>query len=368
MSGNTQSTGHNLLTPLSISEKRKEWFIMRLIKTVLTVLLSMLLLFAPAQIPMAYASEMTMEQARQTALRFQDVHEDSWFLNDVIIMLASGTMNGRTATIFAPNDYVTNAEFAQMLYNMDTRRNQGSPVYTDVPSNAWYYNAVQECGEYFPVHWNKYAGAASFFPANPLSRAEFCYTVLRAGGMSDDDIIQNYETFHGSFNNGWVHYPEAAFQLMVDTGYIQGYGNGEYGVYDKLTRAQCAALLVRMALKDNSDSSGTSAPQAVSLDGYTGDWAFDVWPDSGLSIEQHGDTYYASLTIVQGQGIRFNGTLEPVPLHISGQDYVSNAFDTMQGTTAVLRIRPSGNKLIVSCTENGESSFSITFADQTCSR
>ncbi len=192
--------------------------------------------------------------------------------------------------------------------------------------------------------------------------------MFRMGGLSDDDIVQAYEALHGSFNKGWKYYPEAAFQIMVDIGYITGYGNGEYCVYDNLTRAQCAALLVRTMEKLMPYLPDTPEPQPASLDGYTGEWDFDAWPGSGLGIEKHGDTYYASITIVQGQGIRFNGTLEPVPLHISGQDYVSDAFDTMRGTTAVLKIRPSGNKLIVSCIENGESSFSITFSDQTCSR
>ncbi len=263
---------------------------MRVIKKALVLVLSVLLICTPAQFTIAYASEitveqeMTVEQARQIALQFQDVHTDSWFLDYVIIMLASGIMNGRTATTFAPKDYVTNAEFAQILYNGKVRRDKGSPVYTDVPSDAWYYNAVQECGEYFPLHWNKYAGAASFLPSNPLSRADYCYTMFRMGGFSDDDIVQAYKALHGSFNKGWSHYPEAAFQLMVDIGYITGYGNGEYGVYDNLTRAQCAALLVRTMEKAMPYLPDTPEPQLASLDGYTGEWDFDAWPGSGLGI------------------------------------------------------------------------------------
>jgi len=222
---------------------------MRLMKKAFTILLAILLCIS-AQLPVAYAGETTMEQARQMALQFQDVQADSWFLDTVGIMLIGGIMKGKTATTFAPNDYVTNAEFAQILYNMNIKHDQGSPVYSDVPSNAWYYTAVQECGEYFPLHWNKYAGAASFLPSDPLSRADFCYAILRVGGASDNDIIQYYETAHGSFDKGWSHCPEAAFQLMIDTGYIAGYGNGEYGMYNNLTRAECATLLVGIMAKD----------------------------------------------------------------------------------------------------------------------
>lgn len=56
----------------------------------------------------------------------------------------NGYMNGTTETTFSPNEYVTRAMFVTVLY-----RFAGSPTvtntvpYTDVPSNAYFYNAVR---------------------------------------------------------------------------------------------------------------------------------------------------------------------------------------------------------------------------------
>lgn len=89
------------------------------------------------------------------------------------------------------------------------------------------------------------------------------------------------------------------------------------------------------------DDAGTAEfESANSLDDYLGDWHFDQYPDSGLSIEKIGDEYYLSLAVVQGNSLRFNGTLESVRLIRQGSYYVSDSFDTMQATTATAQIRP----------------------------
>ena len=81
------------------------------------------------------------------------------------------------------------------------------------------------------------------------------------------------------------------------------------------------------------------------MDAYLGDWYFNQYPDSGLSIEKIGDKYYLSLTVVQGNGLRFNGTMEPARLIDQGSYFATAPFFTMQATTAVAQIRPQGSQL-----------------------
>ena len=64
-----------------------------------------------------------------------------------------------------------------------------------------------------------------------------------------------------------------------------------------------------------------------------------------MSIEKIGDKYYLSLTVVQGNGLRFNGTMEPARLIDQGSYFATAPFFTMQATTAVAQIRPQGSQL-----------------------
>lgn len=194
-----------------------------------------------AVFPCAHAASAAAQSLVQ---QYHDVPAGAWYFNDVAAILEQGMMKGKSSTRFDPGGILTNAEVAQILYNCGVRKAEGGE-FIDLSSGAWYSGAVMECGEYFPVHWNRYEGGAEFRPSAPITREELCYTLLRADGMSDDAILAEYEAWHGDFYGGWRNYPEAALQVMADRGIISGYGNGSYGGADSLTRAQCAAILNR---------------------------------------------------------------------------------------------------------------------------
>ncbi|MBR1442174.1 MAG: S-layer homology domain-containing protein, partial [Firmicutes bacterium] len=76
---------------------------------------------------------------------FSDV-KGLWCEKTVNELRKKGIVNGRTATLFAPNDNLTRAELVQFLANMkgvdlSTYKNKTSK-FTDVSKNAWYYAAV----------------------------------------------------------------------------------------------------------------------------------------------------------------------------------------------------------------------------------
>lgn len=77
---------------------------------------------------------------------FTDVaplQEGHWQYEAVEYVYENSIMSGKKATLFDPKANLTRAEFAQVLYNM-----AGKPyvsyqsVFTDVPRNQWYTNAV----------------------------------------------------------------------------------------------------------------------------------------------------------------------------------------------------------------------------------
>ena len=113
---------------------------------------------------------------------FTDVHPDDWFYNSIVWCYNQDLITGKDETTFAPYDTITRAQFVTMLW-----RNDGNPivnsdsVFVDVPSDAYYYDAVRWAAEKGIVNG---IDAEHFAPERPLNRAEataMLYRLEQAG-------------------------------------------------------------------------------------------------------------------------------------------------------------------------------------------
>lgn len=75
---------------------------------------------------------------------YNDVKNDtSWFYPGVQYCLSYGLMSGMGNGSFAPGEYTTRAQVAQILYNLHGNPEvSGGTPFTDVPEGAWYQKAV----------------------------------------------------------------------------------------------------------------------------------------------------------------------------------------------------------------------------------
>ena len=81
-------------------------------------------------------------QPTAKSMPFTDVNIGDWFYNDVQYVYENGLMNGVSGTEFAPNETITRGMFVTILYRMDGEPSTGASAFTDVPSGAYYANAV----------------------------------------------------------------------------------------------------------------------------------------------------------------------------------------------------------------------------------
>lgn len=83
------------------------------------------------------------------AKKFTDVDTDAYYAKAVAWAVKNGITSGTTATTFKPNGTVTRAQMVQFLYKYADGRDgqnysgEGSFNFTDVSSDAYYYDAVQ---------------------------------------------------------------------------------------------------------------------------------------------------------------------------------------------------------------------------------
>ena len=167
------------------------------------------------------------------------------------IFNGTATVNGKSAQA-KPADPETLADFLQdytVIYTFPAIGGSATPVnFPDVPSNAWFYEAVQYCAqkEFITGYKN-----GKFGPADPLQRQDFVVILARIAGAnlslytscSLSDVAMN--SYYG---------PSVAW--AVSEHIITGYNNGKFGVGDNITREQVATILYRYL---GSPTTGSSA-------------------------------------------------------------------------------------------------------------
>lgn len=209
--------------------------------------------------------------AKAATISFTDVKQGSWYYNEVMWAAENGIVNGVGNNKFDPNGTCTTEMILTMLY-----RYAGSPTpqsnwntrdYTDVKSNAWYYNAL---------HW---ADATGVRPADTSTkygvgtvckREDVCLYLWRLVGSPS-------VTYKNVFTDVSVNNTQAkAIQWAVDNGICQGIGNNKFGYSQSCTRCQIATFLYRFYSYSNKANPSLVQPKTkteesttIPDDGYT---------------------------------------------------------------------------------------------------
>ena len=81
--------------------------------------------------------------AKAADLPFSDVHSNAWYYDDVVYVYEAGIMLGVSDTKFAPNASLTRAEVVTVLYRLEGSPSvDGTSNFWDVPQDAYFADAV----------------------------------------------------------------------------------------------------------------------------------------------------------------------------------------------------------------------------------
>ena len=186
------------------------------------------------------------------AKTFSDVPQSHWAYSVIDEASDDGIMNGKAAGVFAPNATLTRAEYATMLYNLAPESDVMKLVHGstadnglyDVDGNAWYADTVS---------WAVARGVfknndGSFSPNRTITREEMAvatYEFLHKycdGKFVLDSIYKGFTddaAFSSSANRDKVY-------ILVNNGIIAGKSDGSFDPQGSLTRAEAAAMAVRV--------------------------------------------------------------------------------------------------------------------------
>ena len=161
----------------------------------------------------------------------------TWYHEAVDYVLRNGLMNGYSNGTFGPNDNLSRAQFAQILFNKE-----GRPVvnyllqYSDVADGAWYTEAIRWATSQGIVGGY---GNGMFGPNDNITREQLAVMLWRYSGSP---AATNKEL---RFNDtGEISgFALEAMRWAVENGVINGKGNGILDPKGLATRAQVAQML-----------------------------------------------------------------------------------------------------------------------------
>lgn len=170
---------------------------------------------------------------------FVDVPENAWYRGDVEYVWENGLMLGVSADKFAPNQNMTRAMFAQVLYRME-----GCPdvsgltmPFTDINKNHWAYDAVL---------WAYNAGVTvgtsdtTFSPNKDITRAQLVTMLYRYEGKpAVSGTIDFIDA--AAIQPSYVD----AIKWATANKIVNGYDDGTFRPNDFASRAHMAAILAR---------------------------------------------------------------------------------------------------------------------------
>lgn len=149
-----------------------------------------------------------------------------------------------------PHDNVSRAEVATILFRLlnDEFRSQAwsqQNEFIDVNSGQWFNNAVSTMANAGILNG---AGGGEFRPNDAITRAEFSAMVAR--------FFSEFETSSRAFTDIEGNWAEDYINLIAEFGWVQGLGNGTFNPAGALTRAEVAAIIVRMLDRVISSTEG----------------------------------------------------------------------------------------------------------------
>ncbi len=172
-------------------------------------------------------------------LPFRDVARNSWYYDRVKAAYELGIVNGKTPTKFDPEGVTSRCQMVAMLYRMrEYPASSGSVTFADVPSDAYYWDALRWAVESgFVTGYD----SRSFGPENPIRREELVTILYRvAGSPPASGDLSGYGD--GQQVSSWA---VDAVRWAVENGLMRGYADGTLRPKKSTPRSEACALIMR---------------------------------------------------------------------------------------------------------------------------
>ena len=177
-------------------------------------------------------------------LPFSDVPQDAWYFSTAMECYETGLINGTSSTTFSPMQEMTRAMVVTILWRMEGQpKVDFNNKFSDVSSKQWYATSISWAEKVGVVHGY---GDGTFKPDAAVTREQVAV------------MLANYATYKGVYVPGTKKlntYPDgsqvstwaqAGMKWALTNGIVSGNGEGYLRPKKSATRAEGAAMLLRM--------------------------------------------------------------------------------------------------------------------------
>lgn len=189
--------------------------------------------------------------AEPAGVYFIDVTDPAaWYYKTVYWAFENSITSGYGKDTFKPAVNVTRAQVVQFFYNMAGKpsiEELDEAGFTDVPADAWYYNAVTWASA---IHLTSGYGARTFRPDVPCTRAMIAAFLQKyARYIGEDMSVKGTAHFADVKETDWFY---DAVTWAAEQGLTSGYGEGIFQPAAPCNRAMLVTFLERADGKWNA--------------------------------------------------------------------------------------------------------------------
>ncbi len=172
-----------------------------------------------------------------------------WAKDSIAFVSSRELFNGVSASEFAPNTTMTRAMLATVLYRLEDATSGGSQSFPDVLAGKWFTDAVGWATDKGIVQGDT---QGRFNPDKPVTREQLATMLYRYADTigADTHKTGSLERFHDK--DKVSVYAQGAMAWAVGSGIVGGTTDGNLAPDGNATRAEVAAMLMRLVTMLNS--------------------------------------------------------------------------------------------------------------------
>lgn len=299
---------------------------------------------------------------------FRDVGDGDWFRDAVDYVVSHGIFNGTSDSAFEPNGGMTRAMMVTVLgrvAQIDPDDYSGGSGFTDVEPGSWYEPYVAwavESGITLGV------GEGLFAPNDPVTRAQMALFLMRlleylgvdAPAAVTDGLPADYDAI--------PDYAREAVELMWKSGVFEGGGDGRFDPERQLTRAEVAALLMRIdqhlvdvGAKEYPDEPQEDEDEDGQQGTVTPPWTPGGGDESGGGDEPGGETgsVLYEPTVSDTPGTAAKTDVDPSFSIVVESSESMSLDDVKKAITAVDTSNLNNEENVIEVTPNGDGTYTI---------
>lgn len=174
-------------------------------------------------------------------MNFSDIESVPWAMEAIRECYKRGVISGRTDDIFAPQDYVTRAEFIKMITTALNKGVDANITFTDVSESDWFYPYVRAAYALGLIRGNE---NNCFMPNENITRQDMALIIYNAlQNISKGDAVEFADKEQISA------YAMDAIGYLYQNNLISGMGDNTFAPLNNTTRAEAASIIYRVFLK-----------------------------------------------------------------------------------------------------------------------